>query len=59
MLGATPARSRRSETSWHWSAAFSAQSIRTGNRFPSDPCRNGSGNEPTTAGTRIAALQSR
>ena len=48
---ATPPGTRR--------AASSAQSIRTGNRLPSDPCRNGSGNEPTTAGTRIAALQSR
>ena len=33
-----------------------AHSTRTGSRLPSLPCRNGSGNEPTTAGTRIAAL---
>jgi len=45
-------------TSSHAAAIGFAHSIRTGSRFPPLPCRNGSGNEPTTAGTRIAAPQS-
>ena len=50
---------RRLRTASHWSPVSGAQSRRTGKRLPSEPCTNGSGNEPTTAGTRIAALQSR
>jgi hypothetical protein len=59
VLGSIPAASSRSDTSSQRSAASTAQSIRTGKRFPSEPWRNGSGNDPTTAGTRIATLQSR
>ena len=42
-------------TSSHERSASPTHTSRTGNRLPSMPVANGSGNEPTTAGTRCAA----
>ena len=38
------------------SDSASSHSTRTGRRLPSTPCRNGSGNAPTIAGTRIGGV---
>ena len=54
----SPAATRRSATSSHWRCDGVAQSTRTGSFSPFAPDRNGSGNDPTTAGMRIAAPQS-
>ena len=56
----TPASSRRfCDLVARASSASPAQTSFTGNRLPSSPVLNGSGNEPTTAGTRCAASQAR
>ena len=53
-----PASSSRLPTSWHSRTESSAQSMRIGIFLPCAAEVNGSGNEPTTAGMRIAAPQS-
>ena len=51
----TPAPAAASSTSSHERSASPAHTSLTGKRLPSRPVGNGSGNEPTTAGTRWAA----
>ena len=53
-----PASWSRVSTSSQALPAPSRQTSRTGSRRPSTSDRNGAGNEPTTAGTRIVAPQS-
>ncbi len=54
----TPSARNRSITVRHGALCAAAHSTRTGSRLPSVPFRNGSGNEPTTAGTSSVWLQS-
>ena len=59
MLASTPSSERRSSTASHVRPRI-AHTIRTGRRsVPADAWANGSGQEPTTAGARIASVQSR
>ncbi len=55
----TPTSFRRSRAALHAGEPTSSHSTRTGRRLPSSPLANGSGNAPTIAGMRMAALQSR
>ena len=55
----TPTRFRRSLAASQAAASSSSHSTRTGRRLPCSPLRNGSGNAPTMAGTRMAASQRR
>jgi hypothetical protein len=53
-----PTAASRDLASAHAAPASSVQAIWVGRRLPSAPERNGSGNDPTTAGTPRAAPQS-
>ena len=54
----TPAFFSRVSTSSHERPSGPRHTSRIGSFLPSTPDLNGSGNAPTTAGTRIAASQS-
>src|ERR1700729_4167954 len=54
----TPAALSSAATCLHASGTSGAHSSVVGSRRPLTPCTNGSGNEPTTAGTSSVAVQS-